>query len=61
MKPYYHDTSCPYLLQPVWFSVTQECPKQAAVEVIHDGNQEVLIKLKSSSKLQQRKKYTFDL
>lgn len=41
----------PYFLQPLLFTVTQECPKQAAVEMIQDCYQEVLIKLKSCRKL----------
>lgn len=42
---------CSYLFQPLLFAVAQECPKQAAVQVIQDGHQEVFVELKGSRKL----------
>lgn len=43
-----------YFLQPLLFAVAQECPKQAAVQVVQDGDQEVLVELKSCRKLQAK-------
>lgn len=40
-----------YFLHPLLFTVAQECPKQAAVQVVQDGHQEVFVKLKCSRKL----------
>lgn len=45
------DLNGTYFFQSLLFTVTQKGPKQAAVQVIQDGNQEVFIKLKSCREL----------
>lgn len=47
-------TKSSYFFQPLLFAVTQECPKQAAVQVVQDGYQEVFIKLKGCRKLKTK-------
>lgn len=45
----WHNGTC--LFHSLLFTVVKECTKQAAVEVIQDGDEEELIKLKGSGKL----------
>lgn len=35
-----------YFLHPLLFTVAQECSKQAAIQVVQDGDKEVFIELK---------------
>lgn len=53
------ETKCSYFLQPLLFAVTQECPKQAAVQVVQDGDQEVFVKLKGCRELKKGNKNSF--
>lgn len=43
-----------YFLQSLLLTVAQEGPKQAAVQVVQDGDQEVFVELKSCRKLQEK-------
>lgn len=45
-----------YFLHSLLFTVTQERPKQAAVQMVQDGHQEVLIKLKGCGKLEGKRR-----
>lgn len=45
----WHNGTC--LFHSLLFTVVKECTKQAAVEVIQDGDEEELIKLKGRGKL----------
>lgn len=53
------EMKCSYLLHPLLFAVTQECPKQAAVQVVQDCYQEVFVKLKGCRKLQRQKQHHY--
>lgn len=44
---------CTYFFQPLLFAITQECPKQAAVQMVQDGHQEEFVELESCRKLMQ--------
>lgn len=49
--PQRHRPTVHFLFHSLLFTVVKECTKQAAVEVIQDGDEEELIKLKGSGKL----------
>lgn len=47
----YRKYACFYLFDSLLFTVTQKCPKKAAVEVIQYCDKEILIEFESSRKL----------
>lgn len=58
LKPFTH--AAPeirtHFLHPLLFAVAQECPKQTAVQVVQDGDQEVFIKLECCRELKKKTK-----
>lgn len=55
----YHKYAPSYLFESLLLTVTQKCPKKAAVEVIQYCNEEILIELESCRKLHKHTKTHF--